>query len=209
MSRNNFAIAFGLTLIIAAILSFVFGMVAITKSAKVQKEFNNLKASIDRRLSETTAELTARVDSVSDMVSGGGLLEQYIVAKNYLENAATDLDEIITELQNTKDRPYFRIFITGNEEMWIGVKKHVNDEAYGYQKVFRPGLSTEKFYYFKDPLVQTAYTIRVGTDATIRAAAPESVYLIFYGFSSGKMVNLTEVETLNIAKTFNLYIPGQ
>lgn len=209
MNRNNYALVFGLTLIAASIFSFIFGTVALTKSASVQRELATLKTSIDGKISESTSDLTARVDSVSDMVSGGGLLEQYISAGNYLKNSTTDLDAIITELQSTADRPYFRIFVAGTQETWIGFKKHVNDEVYAYQKAFKPGLSTEKFYYFKDPLVQTNYTVRIGSDASIRTATPEAVYLIFTAFNSGKLVNLSEVETKDLAKSFNLYIPGQ
>lgn len=48
----------------------------------------------------------------------------------------------------------------------------------------------------------------VGKDAYLRTGAPESVYLIFFGFDSGKLVRMPSVEITNLSKDLNLYIPG-
>ncbi|HAA85852.1 MAG TPA: hypothetical protein DCE14_05810 [Kosmotogaceae bacterium] len=207
--RVQVALVIGLTLIIMSVVAFAFSLAAIQRSAKIAREFASLENSVLRNLQDTTAEVTSQIDSLRSLLVSGGMLEQHIVAREFLQNAQRDLDLILTELQEESDRPYFRVFVTGNRDVWIGFKRSAADAAYTFQKTFSPGLSDEKFFYFKEPLVETKYTVMLSREAYIRTASPENVYLIFSGFGSGKLVVMPSVEVTNIGQRFDLYIPGQ
>ncbi len=207
--KVQIALVIGLTLIIMSVVAFVFSLAAIQRSAEVARRFASLENRMLRSFQETTSELTSQVESLRSLLVAGGILEQHIVAREFLQNAQRDLDIILTELQDSSDRPYFRVFVTGNRDVWIGFKRRAADGTYTFQKNFSPGLSDEKFFYFKEPLVETNYTIMLSREAYIRTASPENVYLIFSGFDSGKLVVMPSVEVSNIGQRFNLYIPGQ
>ncbi|PNE23110.1 hypothetical protein V511_04395 [Mesotoga sp. Brook.08.YT.4.2.5.1] len=206
--RTSPALAIGLFLIMAAIIGFIFSLIAINKVGQMEAELTQMRKQYDQELLSIEDDFKAKLASVERLLGSGGTLEQYIVAKNFLSNTTVDLEAIITEAQKASDRPYFRVFVTGTKDIWVGIKKASTDSGYFFQKNFKPGLSQEKFYYFKNPEVETKYTIMVGKDAYLRAGAPESVYLIFFGFDSGKLVRMPSVEITNLSKDLNLYIPG-
>ena len=206
--RTSPALAIGLTLIFAAIVGFLFSIIAVNQVGKMQREIVQMKAEYEAKLKAIESDLQAKLSSIERLLGGGGTLEKYIVARNFLSNTALDLDAVLTEMQNTSDRPYFRVFVTGTKEVWFGAKKSSSDNAYFFKKNIAPGLSKEKFYYFKTPEIDTRYTIMLGSDAYIRTGVPESVYLIFFGFDSGKLVRMPSMEVSNIRTAFNLYIPG-
>ncbi|HNU24206.1 MAG TPA: hypothetical protein PKN37_08040 [Mesotoga sp.] len=206
--RTSPALAIGLFLIMAAIIGFIFSLIAINKVGQMEAELTQMRKQYDQELLSIEDDFKAKLASVERLLGSGGTLEQYIVAKNFLSNTTVDLEAIITEAQKASDRPYFRVFVTGTKDIWVGIKKASTDSGYFFQKNFKPGLSQEKFYYFKNPEVETKYTIMVGKDAYLRTGAPESVYLIFFGFDSGKLVRMPSVEITNLSKDLNLYIPG-
>ncbi|HNS35427.1 MAG TPA: hypothetical protein PKI70_04905 [Mesotoga sp.] len=206
--RTSPALAIGLFLIMAAIIGFIFSLIAINKVGQMEAELTQMRKQYDQELLSIEDDFKAKLASVERLLGAGGTLEQYIVAKNFLSNTTVDLEAIITEAQKASDRPYFRVFVTGTKDIWVGIKKASTDSGYFFQKNFKPGLSQEKFYYFKNPEVETKYTIMVGKDAYLRTGAPESVYLIFFGFDSGKLVRMPSVEITNLSKDLNLYIPG-
>ncbi|MDD3460839.1 MULTISPECIES: hypothetical protein [unclassified Mesotoga] len=206
--RTSPALAIGLFLIMAAIIGFIFSLIAINKVGQMEAELTQMRKQYDQELLSIEDDFKAKLASVERLLGSGGTLEQYIVAKNFLSNTTIDLEAIITEAQKASDRPYFRVFVTGTKDIWVGIKKASTDSGYFFQKNFKPGLSQEKFYYFKNPEVETKYTIMVGKDAYLRTGAPESVYLIFFGFDSGKLVRMPSVEITNLSKDLNLYIPG-
>lgn len=206
--RTSPALAIGLFLIMAAIIGFIFSLIAINEVGQMKAELTQMRKQYDQELLSIEDDFKAKLASVERLLGSGGTLEQYIVAKNFLSNTTIDLEAIITEAQKASDRPYFRVFVTGTKDIWVGIKKASTDSGYFFQKNFKPGLSQEKFYYFKNPEVETKYTIMVGKDAYLRTGAPESVYLIFFGFDSGKLVRMPSVEITNLSKDLNLYIPG-
>jgi hypothetical protein len=176
----------------AAIIGFIFSLIAINKVGQMEAELTQMRKQYDQELLSIEDDFKAKLASVERLLGSGGTLEQYIVAKNFLSNTTVDLEAIITEAQKASDRPYFRVFVTGTKDIWVGIKKASTDSGYFFQKNFKPGLSQEKFYYFKNPEVETKYTIMVGKDAYLRTGAPESVYLIFFGFDSGKLVRIPQ-----------------
>ncbi|AFK06347.1 MULTISPECIES: hypothetical protein [Mesotoga] len=206
--RTSPALSIGLFLIMAAIIGFVFSLISINRVGQMKAELSQMRRQYDEDLKAIEDDFEAKLASVERLLGSGGTLEQYIVAKNFLSNYAIDLETIITEAQSSSDRPYFRIFVTGTKEVWVGVKKNSADTAYFFQKNLKPGLSQEKFFYFKNPEIETKYTVMVGRDAYVRSGAPENIYLLFFGFGSGKLVKMPSVEITNISEALDLYIPG-
>lgn len=206
--RTSPALVISLTLILASISSFVFSMLAINCVGQLKEQVARLESTYETELEKIELDFKAKLSSVQTLLGSGGTLEKYIVAKNFLANTTVDLDSILTEMQSGSDRPYFRIFVTGTKDVWLGLKKTAADTSYYFQKNFKPGLSQEKFYYFKGPLIETKYTVTLNKDAYIRSGVPEAVYLIFFGFDSSKLSKMPGAEVTNLKTAFNLYIPG-
>ena len=120
----------GLTLILASIVGFVFSLMAVNRVGQVRKEMTELKNSYERKIEKMEADFQTKLASIERLLGGGGTLEKYIMAKNFLSNTSVDLDAILTEMQHQSDRPYFRVFVTGTKEVWIGMKKSSSDSAY-------------------------------------------------------------------------------
>ncbi|MDI3524049.1 MULTISPECIES: hypothetical protein [unclassified Kosmotoga] len=211
MAKKSVSLAtfLGMFIIIAAIVAFILSLAALKTAEELRIKIDELNKQLNSSYSEFTTRVENEVDSLKSIITGGGLVEKFIIASEFLESFENDLDALFTELQKTPDRPYFRIFVTGKDDVWIGFKKNKNETKYTYQKIFSPGLSQEKFFYFKPPELETKYTITLSKDAYIRVANPNSVYLIFYGFNSGKLVKMPSAEVINLSEEFDLYIPGQ
>ncbi len=206
---RNFALFLGIFLILLVIVSSSISLLTLVKVNELNDEITEFKNEVNNRVNSFTNDFQTDISEIKKLITPGGVLEEYVVAKTFIENLEEDLSTILTEAQQSNDRPYFRFFITGNEGVWIGLKNNKDDSSYFFQKTFLPGLSREKFFYFKDPLVETDYTIIINNDSYIRTANPDAVYLIFFGFESGKFVQMPDPKVNNMSEKFNLYIPGQ
>jgi len=206
---KNIAFFLGVFLIILVVVSSSLSFLTLAKVNTLSNEIKTFQNKIDERINSFSNKFESDITKITDLITPGGTLEEYIVAKSFIENLEEDLARVLTEAQQTSDRPYFRFFVTGKDQIWIGLKNSENDSSYFFQKNFYPGLSREKFFYFKEPLVDTQYTIKVNSDSYIRTANPDSVYLIFFGFDSGKLVQMKSTTVKNLSEEFNLYIPGQ
>jgi hypothetical protein len=206
---KNFALFIGIFLIILLVVSSSLSFLTLAKVNDLNNEIKSFQSKTNERVNNFTSKFESNIAKIMDLITPGGVLEEYVVAKSFIENLEEDLALVLTEAQQTDDRPYFRFFITGKDQIWIGLKNSENDSSYFFQKNFSPGLSKEKFFYFKEPLVETQYTMKVNSDSYIRTANPDSVYLIFFGFDSGKLVRMPSTTVENLSKEFNLYIPGK
>jgi hypothetical protein len=187
----------------------LFSGLSIINVSKLQRELDGLLDEIDEKFVNMSGEMEKEVESTKELLGGNGIVENYLILKNYYENTSLDIARYVSELQKDKDKPYFRFFITGTENVWIGIKDNVDDGSYKFQKTYEPGMSEEKFYYFKKPDVETEYDIFISPESYIKAGIPENVYLMFTAFGSGKLVKVPEEESIkNLKKEYNLYIPG-
>ncbi|MFO7881653.1 MAG: hypothetical protein R6U52_03820 [Kosmotogaceae bacterium] len=206
---KNFALFLGIFFIVLIIVSSSLSLLTLVKVNELNNEIKAFQDEINKRVNDFTTDFESDISKIKDIITPGGVLEEYVVAKSFIENLEEDLAMVLTEAQQSDDRPYFRFFITGKDQVWIGLKNNADDSSYFFQKTFLPGLSKEKFFYFKDPLVETKYTIKVKNDSYIRAGNPDSVYVIFFGFESGKLVQMPGTTVNNLSEKFNLYIPGE
>ncbi|WP_156173085.1 hypothetical protein [Kosmotoga pacifica] len=209
MSKDSFKNLFSTFLLIASVIAFSFSIFSIMKLDGFEERLNALELSTSEKIDKLSKGLNEEIGAIKRLISGGGVIEKYLVARNFLENSENDLRLILTELQENPERPYFRIFVAGSSEVWIGFKNNAKDKKYVYQKNFKPGLSEEKFFYLKAPLLETGYTVTLTKDTYIRTAMPDSVYLLFFGFNSAKIVKMPDIEVNNISRDFNLYVPGK
>jgi len=209
MPKGFLKTVFGTFFLIAIIISFAFSIISILKLDELRESLSILESKTTENIRKLNEDTNAEINAIKRLISGGGPIEDYLVARNFIENTETDLRMILTELQENPERPYFRIFVAGNKEVWVGFKDNAEESKYSYQKNFKPGLSKEKFFYLKAPLLETGYTITLTKDAYIKTAIPDAVYLLFFGFNSAKIAKMPDGEVRNLTKDFNLYIPGE
>lgn len=209
MPKGSLKTVFGTFFLIAIIISFAFSIISILKLDELRESLSILESKTTENIRKLNEDTNAEINAIKRLISGGGPIEDYLVARNFIENTETDLRMILTELQENPERPYFRIFVAGNKEVWVGFKDNAEESKYSYQKNFKPGLSKEKFFYLKAPLLETGYTITLTKDAYIKTAIPDAVYLLFFGFNSAKIAKMPAGEVRNLTKDFNLYIPGE
>ena len=209
MKRKNIGLFIALFLIIGSLLAMILSGLNIIKVSSLQREIDTLLNQIDDKFVKIQDEMSTEVESTKELLGGNGIVENYLILKNYYENTSNDISRYVSELQTSKDKPYFQFFITGTENVWIGIKDNVDDGSYKFQKTFRPGKSDEKFYYYKKPDVETEYDIFISPESYIKAGVPENVYLMFTAFGSGKLVRMPEeTSIINLKEEYNLYTPG-
>ena len=118
------------------------------------------------------------------------------------------LEKVVEEIFDDPTTGYLRLFVVGNESVWVTIKK--GNSTY-FSKELKPGLAPYKLYYFKEPNIQTQYSMQIPSDSTIVIGKPGYVYFLVYGVGTSKhptkVVQWKESRIDNLAKDFSLYIP--
>lgn len=203
--KGEFWVAFILFfLIIAMIGSIILSIVSFVYYTKQKDNMEKISANLEKKLSE----LGERVARVENLVGPNSVIDKYITSANFLMNTSVDLEKVVEEIFDDPTTGYLRLFVVGNESVWITIKK--GDSTY-FSKELKPGLAPYKLYYFKEPNIQTQYSMRIPSDSTIVIGKPGYVYFLVYGVGTSKhptkVVQWKESRIDNLAKDFSLYIP--
>ncbi|HBT40333.1 MAG: Uncharacterized protein XD58_1263 [Thermotoga sp. 50_1627] len=159
-------------------------------------------------MSQKIDALSNRVSKLEELLKSGTSIEKIITSANYLSNLSVDLEQIIEELVDDPTTGYIRLFVIGQENVWVTFRK--GNEIY-FSRELKPGLAPYKFYYFKGPSIQTQYSIKIPRDCTIVIGKPGTVYFLVYGVGTSKhptkVVIWKETRVENLERDFSLYIP--
>ena len=136
--------------------------IAITNEIRIielkrsfQSQFNRLNSNVTQKINEIEKE----VNTLQGYYDPNGIVEKFIVSKSFLEKNLNDLDKILTHLDEPSNAGYIQIYIIGHNEVWVSFK---NPEGkYVFQGNLKPGLNPYKFYFFKNPSIETQYTYQV------------------------------------------------
>ncbi|AJC73876.1 hypothetical protein AJ81_06365 [Pseudothermotoga hypogea DSM 11164 = NBRC 106472] len=159
-------------------------------------------------LSQKIDTLSSRISKIEELLKAGTGIEKIITSANYLSNLSVDLERILEEMVDDPTTGYIRLFVIGQENVWVTFRK--GNEIY-FSRELKPGLAPYKFYYFKEPSIQTQYSIKIPRDCTIVIGKPGTVYFLVYGVGTTKhptkVVIWKEPRVENLERDFSLYIP--
>ena len=204
----------GALLVAGALVAIV---VSLAVSIFTLKEIVALKAEVSsfkKEIADVKSGLSRRIGRIEDLIGPNSPIDKYINDVSYVKGILSDLDNIkriLSEMPEDPTSGYFRVLVIGSEKVWFEVGK--GNKKYFAQELF-PGLSPERFYYFKPPNVDLDYIIPVPSDSYVVVGKPGRVFLIFFGVGVPgkrpvKIVQLSEKRYPSLQKSFNLYIPGK
>ncbi|WP_241240642.1 hypothetical protein [Thermotoga sp. Ku-13t] len=185
------------------ICGFALSIVSFFYYLNQKKQNERTIVDLQRRIDA----LSTRVSKLEDLLKSSNI-EKLITSANYLANFSTDLERIIEELVDDPTTGYIRLFVIGQENVWVTFRK--GNEIY-FSKELKPGLAPYKFYYFKEPSIQTQYSIKIPRDCSIVIGKPGMVFFLVYGVGTTrhptKVIIWKDARVDNLEKDFSLYIP--
>lgn len=170
---------------------------------------------LDARVSELERTLQSKLNGYEDrlktleeLLKPNSIVSRYITAYEYFEKSRIDFEKIFSEIEDDPTTGYIRIFVVGNDPVWITIK---NGEKIIFSRDIKPGLSPYRFFYYKEPKIATDYDIVIPRNATLIVGVPNRVFLLVFGVGTShhptKIVQVTQTRLENIARDLNLYIP--
>jgi len=106
------------------------------------------------------------------------MVDLYINAYHFLANTQIDLERIVTLSQESADKNFFSVYVTGEKNVWIGI---LENGKYVFQAEMRPGLSSQRFYVNSSPSVFTSYTLKLNPSAVLMTE-PRKTPIFWYAF---------------------------
>lgn len=191
-------------LIVVSIIALILALgteirMAIFKK-NTEKQINRLSAELNDKVNSLEKEL----EKMNTYFQPNGLVEKYIVSNKFLKNQMDDLDSILTYFQGSSDSGYIQLYITGHEDVWISFR---DSNSYIFQGNISPGLNENKFFFFKEPEIETKYTYKVPFDASFKAGDPSRVYFLIKETGQSRLLKHPNITIDNISEDLNLYIP--
>ncbi len=178
--------------IIAIIAGAIFGslmsIVDLSLVKSTSKEMSKLNRIIDGSVNGKLNKMENEISTMQTALNPGGIVDLYINAYHFLSNSQVDLEKIVTLLQNKNGKVFFSFYVTGKNNVWIGVSKN---ERYIFQSEEKPGLSPQRFYINSFPDISTSYTFKVNTSTFIMSGSPNNTYILLYDGENAKLVRMT------------------
>ena len=169
------------------------------------------KNNSERQINRLSAELNDKVNSIEKQLEKmntyfkpNGLVEKYIVSNKFLKNQMDDLDSILTHFQGSSESGYIQLYVTGHQEVWVSFR---DSNKYIFQENISPGLNENKFFFFKEPTIETRYTHKIPYNGTFKAGDPSKVYFLINETGQSRLLRHPDGSIDNLAEDLNLYIP--
>jgi len=203
--RSEFLVSFLVFLFIVALIAGL--ALSVFSFFYYVKQRKNQEALVENLNKKITA-LSERISKLETFMGPNSMIDKYISAANFLSNTSNDLERIIEELHDDPTTGYMRIFVMGQENVWVTFKK---GETTYFSRELKPGLAPYKFYYFKTPAIQTQYSVQIPRDCSVVLGKPGMVCFLIYGVGTKqhptKVVTWKDTRVNNLETDFSLYIP--
>ncbi len=178
--------------IIAIIAGAIFGsfmsIVDLSLVKSTSRDVEKLNKTINESVNTKLSNMENKISTMRSALKPGGIVDLYINAYHFLSNSQVDLEKIVTLAQSKTGKTFFSFYITGKDNVWIGVSKN---ERYIFQSEENPGLSSQMFYVNSSPNISTSYTFTVNTSTILMSGSPRSTYILLYDGQSAKLVHMT------------------
>lgn len=173
-------------IIVAAIFATFMGILDFALVRSNSSEISDLKGMINS-INRNVNEMGTQLSSLNQMISPGGVVDEYINSYNFLSNTNLDLERMMTFSSIEPSSDYFTIYITGKKGVWIGVIKKGQTIL---QADMRPGMSDYFFFVSSTPTVKTSYTFLLDKSCVITSNNASSTYFLVSQNGSSKLVRM-------------------
>ncbi len=177
-----------ISIIAGAIFGSFMSIVDLSLVKSTSKEVSKLNKIIDESVNTRLSNMENEISTMKTALNPGGIVDLYINAYHFLSNSQVDLEKIVTLVQSKSGKTFFSFYITGKDNVWIGVSKN---ERYIFQSEENPGLSPQRFYINTSPDVSTSYTFTVNTSTIVMSGSPNNTYILLYDGQGAKLVRMT------------------
>ncbi len=184
-------------IIASAMFGTVMGIVDLSLSKLNSKKISELSSAL-KSLNVQINKIENSVSAIDASLKPGGMVDLYINAYHFLANTQIDLERIVTLSQESADKNFFSVYVTGEKNVWIGI---LENGKYVFQAEMRPGLSSQRFYVNSSPSVLTSYTLKLNPSAVLMSGAPENTYLLVRFQGGTKLIKL-ESKSIEVGKLY-------
>jgi len=193
------------------IILIIISIIALLLALGTEIRMTIFKKNTESQINRLSAELNERVNSLEKELEKmntyfqpNGLVEKYIVSNKFLKNQMEDLDRILTYFQGSNDSGYIQLYITGHEDVWVSFR---DSNHYIFQGNISPGLNENKFFFFKEPEIETSYTFKVPYNGSFKAGDPSRVFFLIKETGQSRLLKHPDIAIDNLSEDLNLYIP--
>ena len=177
-----------ISIIIAAIFGAFMGIVNISLIRMNSKEIDEINSVIDKSINMKMSKIENEISSIDASLRPGGVIDLYINAYHYLSNSSIDLQKIVTLAQSDSGKTFFSFYVTGENEVWVGVLKN---GKYTFQSEITPGLSLQRFYINCKPSVSTSYTVTLNSSSIIMSGSPQNTYILLSTSNGARLMKMS------------------
>lgn len=193
------------------IILIVISIIALLLALGTEIRMVIFKRNSEKQINRLSSELNDKVNSLEKQLNKmnayfepNGLVEKYIVSNKFLKTQMDDLDGILTYFQGSSDSGYIQLYITGHEQVWVAFR---DSNGYVFQGNLSPGLDKNKFFFFKEPEIETKYTHKVPYNGSFKAGDPSRVYFLINETGQSRLLKHPDGSIDNLTEDLNLYIP--
>ncbi|AAD35620.1 hypothetical protein THMA_0548 [Thermotoga maritima MSB8] len=204
MKKDSLVTFFASLIVIAILLFFVLSVFNFYFLKKLEARMDE----VEKQFQTTLESYEERLKILEELLKPNSIISRYITAYEYFEKASVDFERIFSEIEDDPTTGYMRIFVIGNDPVWITVK---DGNEVLFSRDVKPGLSPYRFFYYKKPKISTEYDIVIPRDATLIVGIPNRVFLLVFGvgttYHPTKIVQVQQTRIDNIERDLKLYIP--
>lgn len=205
--RQRTAVKIPFVVYLLVFLAVFFSVAAFFKTLETQKAVNERLDLMSSKYNNWYQEIKKQSDQTGELLKPNGWLNQTILSSNLIKDYIVGIEDIINIAQKNdfSNLAFCRVFISGNSPVWISIE---GNSKTLFAKNISPGLSTETFYYYKQPkVVIDDKTIIIPRDFKITSGNFENTYILFFNFGSTKLVKMNAQKISNVPASFSIWLP--
>lgn len=190
------------------VIAIIFAVMAFYKMIETENNVTKRMDTMSAKYNTWYQEIKQQSSENSELLKPNGLINKTLIASSLMNEYIVGIDDVINASQE-KDFSkvaFARIFISGSSPVYISIE--------GNSKVLfagnmHPGLSDERFYYYKQPqtLIE-GKTIVVPRNFKINSGNYENTYILFFNFGDTKLAKMDTQKISNVTSKYNIWLPA-
>jgi hypothetical protein len=189
------------------IIAIVFAFMAYYKMIETENSVTKRMDAMSAKYNGWYQEIKQKSEENSDLLKPNGLINKTLISSNLMNEYIVGIDDILNASQE-KDFSkvaFARLFISGSSPVYISIE---GNSKTLFAKNMNPGLSDERFYYYKQPQILIEdKTIIIPRNFKITSGNYENTYLLFFNFGDTKLARMDKQKISNVPSQYSIWLP--
>ncbi|HOO32037.1 MAG TPA: hypothetical protein PK466_03245 [Thermotogota bacterium] len=190
------------------IIAVVIALMAFFRMIETENAVTDRMNAMSAKYNEWYQEIKQQTEENSELLKPNGVINKTLIASNLMNEYIVGIDDIINARQENdfSKVAFARLFISGSNPVYISVE---GNSKVLFAKNINPGLSEERFYYYKQPQTMIEdKTIVIPRNFKITSGNYENTYLLFFNFGDTKLVKMDAQKISNVISKYNIWLPA-